>query len=117
MRRLPALLVTIAALAATSASAQSGPTARGGLLVQRHCASCHAVRRTGDSPNPDAPAFRDLHARYRIEDLAEALSEGILTGHPAMPEFRFQPHDVKAIIAYLKSIQALQTASSTGPFS
>ena len=28
-----------------------------------------------------------------------------MSGHPDMPEFRFDAHDVGAIIAYLKSIQ------------
>ncbi len=115
MKRLPifiAIAVAIAILAATTAaSAQSDLRPRGAILVQRHCAGCHAVRRTGQSPNPAAPAFRDLNMRYHIDDLAEALAEGILTGHPAMPEFKFPPRDVKAVLAYLKSIQTLQQAS------
>jgi hypothetical protein len=36
------------------------------------------------------------------------LAEGLLTGHPMMPEFRFPPEDGKAIIRYLKSIQTRQ---------
>lgn len=83
---------------------------RGYVLVHRHCARCHAVGRSGDSPNRAAPPFRELHRRYQIDDLAEALAEGMLVGHPAMPEFQFQPPDVDAIIAYLKSIQTQQNA-------
>jgi len=45
-----------------------------------------------------------------VDNLAEALAEGILTGHPQMPEFAFPPDDVAAIIAYLKSIQTHQGA-------
>jgi cytochrome c len=116
MKRLPILLaiaIAIAALfAASAASAQSDLRARGALLTQRYCAGCHAVKRTGQSPNPAAPAFRDLNVRYHIDDLAEALAEGILTGHPAMPEFKFPPRDVKAVLTYLKSIQTLQQASN-----
>jgi hypothetical protein len=40
-----------------------------------------------------------------IESLEEALGEGIISGHPDMPEFTFENSDVGAIIAYLKSIQ------------
>jgi len=65
----------------------------------------------GDSPNPAAPPMRELHRRYSIDNLAEALAEGMLTGHPAMPEFEFPPNDVKAIIVYLKSIQTGQQAA------
>ena len=43
--------------------------------------------------------------RYPIESLEEALGEGIMTGHPDMPEFSFDAAQVGAIIAYLKSIQ------------
>ena len=46
-----------------------------------------------------------LARRYPIEELEEALGEGIVTGHPHMPEFCFGADDVGAIIAYLKSIQ------------
>lgn len=101
-----------ALVAVTAASAQSDLRARGALLTQRYCAGCHAVRRTGQSPNPAAPAFRDLNSRYHIDDLAEALAEGILTGHPAMPEFKFPPRDVKAVLLYLKSIQTVEQAAN-----
>lgn len=112
MQRLPVLLA-IAILAATAgtAFAQSDLRARGALLTQRYCAGCHAVKRTGESPNPAAPPFRDLNSRYRIDSLGEALAEGILTGHPAMPEFKFPPRDVQAVLVYLKSIQTQQQAS------
>jgi len=46
-----------------------------------------------------------LHLRYPIDDLAEALAEGIIVGHPQMPEFRFRADDVDSILRYLKSIQ------------
>jgi len=116
MQRHPVFLAfaLIAVVAASSAQAQS-PTARGRLLAQRYCAGCHAIARNGDSPNRAAPPFRDLNQRYHIDDLAEALAEGILTGHPAMPEFRFPPQDVAAVLAYLKSIQTLQQASGPAP--
>ncbi len=61
--------------------------------------------RTGESTHPEAPAFRTLGKRYPIESLEEALGEGIISGHPDMPEFVFESNDVGAIIAYLKSIQ------------
>lgn len=109
------LLATTLALIAGSATAQSDNRPRGHLLVQRYCAGCHAVNRTGDSPNAAAPPFRELSARYRIDELGEALAEGILTGHPAMPQFNFPPKDVQAVLAYLKSIQADQQAA--GPSS
>ncbi|HMF24184.1 MAG TPA: cytochrome c [Pseudolabrys sp.] len=77
----------------------------GEALLSRDCATCHAIGRNGDSPNKLAPPFRTLGQRYPVESLEEALGEGILAGHPDMPEFKFDAGDVGAIIAYLKSIQ------------
>jgi cytochrome c len=91
--------------AAAQAAAQSPSEARGHQIVAQYCGGCHAIGDTGDSPNAKAPHFRDLHLRYPVENLAEALAEGILAGHPEMPEFRFASDDVKDIIAYLKSVQ------------
>lgn len=71
----------------------------------RHCAMCHAIGRSGTSPHAAAPAFRTLGQRYPLDSLEEALGEGIVSGHPDMPEFKFETHDVGAIIRYLKSIQ------------
>jgi cytochrome c len=78
---------------------------RGEALLQRDCARCHAVGRAGESPRKDAPTFRTLGQRYPIESLEEALAEGIMSGHPDMPEFQFDAEDVGDIIVYLKSIQ------------
>ena len=35
----------------------------------------------------------------------KSLAEGIVSGHPDMPIFVFDPHDVAAIVQYLESIQ------------
>jgi cytochrome c len=95
-----------ASVCVAAASVQgTGDIKRGETLVTRNCARCHAVMRIGESTYPEAPAFRTLGKRYPIESLEEALGEGIISGHPDMPEFVFESADVGAIIAYLKSIQ------------
>lgn len=81
-------------------------TVRGKAILQSKCSTCHATEATGASPLLEAPAFRDLHRKYNVEHLAEALAEGIVSGHPGMPEFIFPPEDVDAIITYLKSLAA-----------
>lgn len=52
-----------------------------------------------------APQFRSLHLRYPVETLEEALAEGIVTGHPSMPEFRLEPDEIGDFIAFLKSLE------------
>lgn len=106
-----AVVLLFAAGPVAAAPAPGGPESRGHILVQRYCAGCHAVNPTGKSPNPAAPAFRTLNERYKIDDLGEALAEGILTGHPAMPQFIFPPDDIQAILRYINSIQSRQQAA------
>jgi mono/diheme cytochrome c family protein len=112
---LRAVLAAALLFAAGQALAAEDPEARGHALVQLHCAGCHSVTPAGRSPNPAAPPFRSLSERYKIDDLGEALAEGILTGHPAMPEFRFPPKDVDAILRYLRAIQTRKEASGAVP--
>ena len=91
-----------------AAAAEGDPVATGRALVQMYCSDCHATERTDDSLLPEAPRFRDLYLLYDVEFLAEALVEGIVTAHPEMPEFEFDPDQAEAIITYLKSLEPVQ---------
>ncbi|HWL21031.1 MAG TPA: cytochrome c, partial [Bradyrhizobium sp.] len=35
----------------------------------------------------------------------EALAEGIVTGHPAMPEFQLSPDEIHDLLSYLKTLE------------
>jgi mono/diheme cytochrome c family protein len=100
-----ALATVLACASGPAAGVEDDPVELGHRIVQDHCASCHAVERVGDSPLPIAPPFRELHERYDVELLSEALVEGISTAHPEMPQFVFEPQEAAAIIAYLKSLE------------
>ena len=106
-RRGRALLLLLAASAACAPAIAAGddPVAVGHALVQAHCGGCHATERTGESPLAAAPKLRELHLRYDVQLLSEALVEGIVTAHPNMPQFEFDPFEAEAIIAYLKSLE------------
>jgi cytochrome c len=78
---------------------------RGFVILETNCSRCHAIGKIGESLLKIAPPFRTLHERYPVEDLEEPLAEGIITGHPTMPEFRFDPGQVGDIIAYLKTLE------------
>ncbi len=82
-----------------------GNPALGLIFVRENCGGCHAVGRTGVSPLAIAPPFRELHLRYPVENLSEAFAEGIVTGHPTMPEFRLEADQIGNVIAYLKSLE------------
>ena len=104
MPKLLALAVGLTLLAAPVV-AGADEIAEGGALVSTYCSDCHAVGMTEPSLLPEAPPFRELHLRYDVEFLAEALVEGIVTAHEEMPEFEFDPDQAAAIIAYLKSLE------------
>ena len=87
------------------AGAQNPAAQRGLTFVRTHCAQCHAIDRVNASPLRDAPPFRTLHLKYPIESLQEAFAEGIVTGHPSMPEFRLDPGQVNDVITYFKTLE------------
>jgi len=103
VRTLAVALALIVA-AAGPAAAQTTVTA-GRAIVARDCGGCHAIARRGASPVRKAPPLRTLSLRYDIDDLGEALAEGLSTGHPLMPAFSYEPDQIEEVLAYLKSIQ------------
>ena len=105
MRLITLAAVLCGCLVTTTAQAQETRIRLGYTFAQIHCASCHAVGIVDESPMPIAPPFRSLHKRYPVEYLAEALAEGIVTGHPAMPQFQLDVAQIGDLIAYLKSLE------------
>jgi len=92
-------------LGAQSEETLSPAAQRGQTFVLTNCSRCHAVDKVSESPLRVAPPFRTLHLRYPVENLQESLAEGIVTGHPTMPQFRLDPGQVADVIAYLKSLE------------
>jgi mono/diheme cytochrome c family protein len=103
--RLPVSALLMTGLLQVAAAATDGQVQRGKTFVGANCATCHAVGRIGESPLAVAPAFRELHTKYPVEDLGEALAEGITTGHPTMPQFELEPDQITDVLAYLKSLE------------
>ena len=90
---------------ASPAPAASSPERRGKMFARTHCARCHAIDRSSQSPFQAAPPFRTLNLRYPIETLGEALAEGIVTGHPSMPQFELTPDQIHDLLAFLKTFE------------
>jgi len=110
--RLPAafMVIVFAILAlplraARSEQALSPAAQRGLVFVRTNCSRCHSIDKVSPSPLSVAPPFRTLHERYPVESLQESLGEGIVTGHPSMPEFQLDPGQIADVIAYLKSLE------------
>jgi cytochrome c len=93
------LLLMAPALAASPAEQ------RGKNFALTNCARCHSIDRVTQSRLKIAPPFRELHLRYPVEKLAEALAEGIETGHPTMPAFQLHADHIHDLLSYLKSLE------------
>jgi cytochrome c len=92
-------------LQTATAQSQVDQAQRGYTFAQTRCASCHAIGPVGESPVKSAPPLRTLHRRYPVENLAESLAEGIVTGHPGMPQFQLDVSQIADLIAYLKQLE------------
>lgn len=93
------------ATAAPAAAREDDAAAAGRKLAERHCARCHAIGTEDASPHPQAPPFRVIVTKWPLQNIEEALAEGIITGHPDMPAFEFEPPDIEALIEYLYTLQ------------
>lgn len=98
------VLVALALLSSMVPAAAENPQ-QGKRIALTYCARCHAIDKVSPSPLKIAPPFRTLHERYPVETLQEALAEGIVTGHPTMPEFSFDADQVGDFIAFLKTLE------------
>src|SRR6202171_2375109 len=97
--------VGFAFLMMSPALAVSPAEQRGKTFALTNCARCHSIDRVTQSPLKIAPPFRSLHTRSPVETLAEALAEGINTGHPTMPEFQLEPDQIHDLLSYMKSLE------------
>ena len=113
----PSVIVIFAALAAAGCAGadlsppepRDGPAPaaelRGRALLEARCGGCHALGRVDASPLRAAPPFREVVRRYPVAHLEEALAEGVVTAHPAMPTFAFEADEVTDVLAYLSSLE------------
>ena len=97
---LLALAVMIAAAPAAAADLAAGEA-----LARDMCSRCHAIGTDGASPHAEAPPFRTFEQKWPLENLEEALAEGISVGHEDMPEFALTPAEIGDLLAYMRSIQ------------
>ena len=87
----------------SSAEAQTGDPKLGAAYAKRVCAKCHAIDRTGISPEPTAPSFKDVANTPGMT--GTALTVWLTTSHPTMPNIIVEPHDMDNVIAFILSLK------------
>lgn len=106
-RSIHLLATCVAAIALCSpADAEIDDVQRGRQLLKEMCSQCHSIEKAGRSPLAGAPAFREIDVRIDLDELTERLREGLHSSYEGMPSMRFTRDDARAIVAYLRSIQA-----------
>lgn len=107
-----AILLAIGLLAVTIAStASAGDNADGFKIAEKYCSQCHAIGLADKGRHPRAPAFKIIANRYSVWDLQEALAEGIVVAHDAMPKFVLKPDEIYELLSYMDTL-AIPTKKS-----
>lgn len=110
-------LIAAGLLLAACGSEQTPPTdilevsliENGRAIAERNCAVCHSIEREGASSLAAAPPLRIALVDFDIEALATDFREHVKVGNEVMPEFDFSPLHSDALMAYLLSIEDVQT--------
>jgi mono/diheme cytochrome c family protein len=102
---LACLVLPLLDAGSSTAQALDPEQQRARAMLENLCGRCHAVGKTGKSPNPLAPAFRSFGEKLYDTDMVQRLQDGLTTIHPDMPTFRFNRHEAAAAVNYLRSIQ------------
>ena len=106
-----ASVVLLAGINSAPAVETSRASVEGKSLLQTHCARCHSIAATGESPLREAPPLRQIYLRDPIEELEGGFAEGMGSKHRDMPQIQFSDEQVSAILNYLGSITGVDPAT------
>lgn len=96
---------TVVAMPADAQRPENTESAKiGREVAKRYCSECHAIGRTGKSPNPKSPRFPLIAERYVDGNPAPVLIDGTVVRHPGMPEFRMLSSETDALVSYIRRI-------------
>jgi mono/diheme cytochrome c family protein len=88
---------------ASPAQTQTADADAGEAYAEKVCAQCHAIHRTGLSPEPKATPFRDVANTPGMTGIA--LRVWLTTPHRTMPNIAIEPQDMDNVIAYILTLK------------
>ncbi|WP_289078300.1 cytochrome c [uncultured Thalassospira sp.] len=88
---------------------EHGDVTRGQSIAEQTCLRCHTKFDGDPAPDPavaDAPSLSSFGLRWPLENLEEALAEGITVSHDnmTMPEFTLTPESIADLLVYMESL-------------
>jgi mono/diheme cytochrome c family protein len=88
---------------------EHGDVTRGQSIAEQTCLRCHTKFDGDPAPDPaatDAPSLASFGLRWPLENLEEALAEGITVSHDnmTMPEFTLTPESIADLLVYMESL-------------
>ncbi|WP_412558558.1 c-type cytochrome [Thalassospira sp. MIT1370] len=88
---------------------EHGDITRGQSIAEQTCLRCHTKFDGDQAPDPavaDAPSLASFGLRWPLENLEEALAEGITVSHDnmTMPEFTLTPESIADLLVYMESL-------------
>lgn len=109
---VPALLLALTACETTADNTPYEANASMGMLIARDsCRGCHEISSTRESPNPNAPSFRDVVNRSGMSD--ERLATWLRDAHnyPIEMGVHLEPHQVDSLVAYMMRLHSGEPTS------
>ncbi|MBX2831246.1 MAG: cytochrome c [Rhodospirillales bacterium] len=96
---------------------EHGDVSRGQSIAEQTCLKCHTKFAGDPLPDPtvtSAPALASFGQRWPLENLEEALAEGITVSHDnmTMPEFSFTPESIADLLSYMETLTREADAKS-----
>ncbi len=105
MKILPLIAALLVLTMLPALAQEQDPIRHGRKLAKEFCARCHSIDKRRPSPRREAPPFRTLGRTIDLDGFARALSSGLSSTHPDMPQFKFHFEDARDLRAYLRTIQ------------
>jgi mono/diheme cytochrome c family protein len=97
---LPALALMVAACQ-TVGDAPQADASMGLLIAHDDCARCHQIGGAGESPNSNAPTFREIVDRPGMTREALTAWLGDAHNYPAEMGFHLEPHQIDSLALYM----------------
>jgi mono/diheme cytochrome c family protein len=99
-----AMVFASAALAENAGPSPFDDPARGKLIAETWCASCHLVAADEDrTVLADVPPFTAI--AQRLPGDADVLAAFIVDPHPPMPDLGLSRQDIRDILAYISTLK------------